>query len=42
MANFYLSGISGLTKNHQYKTRLKRRLTQTVVFPKFSYTLNVA
>ena len=35
-ANLYVFGISRLTKNHQYKIRLSRRLTQTLVFPKFS------
>ena len=32
-------GISRLTKDHQYKIRFRRRLTQTLVFPKFSYTV---
>ena len=35
-ANLYVFGISRLTKNHQYKIRLRRRLAQTLVFPKFS------
>ena len=33
----YLELASRLTKNHQYKIRLRRRLTQTLVFPKFSW-----
>ena len=36
-ANLHVFGISRLTKNHQYKIRLRRRLTQTLVFLKFSY-----
>ena len=35
--NFYLLGISRLTKNHQYyKSSLRKRLTQTFILPKFS------
>ena len=36
-ANLHVFGISRLTKNHQYKIRLRRLPTQTLVFPKFSY-----
>ena len=35
--NFYLLGISRLTKNHQYyKSSLRKTLTQTFILPKFS------
>ena len=33
----HVFGISRLTKNHQYKIRLRKRVTQTLVFPKFSF-----
>ena len=34
-------GIGGIIQNdyHQYKIRLTRRLTQTLVFPKLSYNV---
>ena len=33
-------GFARLTKNHQHKIRLRRRLTQTLVFPKFSCNMS--